>query len=468
MMSLLKSRATLRGVSLVLVVLFLNLVTSLQTGALLQGHVVLQGAKAASGDVRKVAVFVLPATDADVPSAAVLNSIVREKTGQIGDVELVPTTEARGGDVLASAEKLTDTGMAALSAGDHAAAGQTLEQAYALLLKALGAVPRRLQARIHKGMGLARFFAGDKAAARDHIRRSLLLFEKQSAAEYDYSLDAKNLYREVRQSLQDQATSTLEVRSDPPGAEVYVDHYLKGYTVSGTDLVLQNLLAGPHFVRLELDGHVVWADYVETEPAGTETVSVDLEPAADLARFRLLRDNVKAALLADRGEDPNLPALRDHLKADAILALVTESTAEGFHLKGFFIATDGAVIPVEESVVQDATLYQSLQDFTAMTIGGEYEPQEMLALDSPSGASGEVALVPMGGAEDLVINPDSPIFSGVRKEQPTPVYKKWWFWTIVGVAVAGVGTGIGFLSTGAPGGGGSGPTGGVSVQLNQF
>jgi len=118
--------------------------------------------------------------------------------------------------------------------------------------------------------------------------------------------------------------------------------------------------------------------------------------------------------------------------------------------------------------VQDATLYQSLRDLTAMTLGGEYVAQDVMALDSPAGAATEVALSPMGaGAEDLVLDPDSPIFAGTKRVEEDPVYTKWWFWTIVGVAVGGATAGIVLLST-SQGGGGGGPTGGVSVHLNRF
>lgn len=463
-----RSRAT-RAVAFAMVVLFLNLLVAVDVARLAEGGGLgLQAARAAAAASRRVGVFVLADTDKAAQTAQVLNSIIRENTRQLEDVQLMTGVTESGVELLPQIEQLADRGFQQLNDRDHVAAAATFTQAEQLVQRALSCIDRRLHARVLKGLGVAKFLAGDTATAEDRVKKALLVFPKQSAGEYDYALEVKNLYREMRRQLQDESTGTLEVTSDPAGAEVHVDHYLKGYTTAGEPLKLQNLQAGPHFVRLRLGGYDVWADYVQVDPAGTATVDATLEAAATGARFRAVLDDARSALRSGRGVEPAMKSLRSQLDATELLVVLAQESAEGFELRGFYLPPEGELVSVEESVVQDATLYQNLRDLTAITIGGEYVAQEVLALDGPAGAGADVSLAPMGaGAEDLVLNPDSPIFAGTRRAQPTPVYKEWWFWTIIGVAAAGATTGIVLLTT-SQGGGGGGPTGGVTVNLNNF
>ena len=459
------SRA-LRVTALTTAVLFLNLVVS-TTLAPLFGEIPSAWAQEGGGS-RKIAIFVLPETDGDLQIASVLNSIIRENTRQLDDVTLVSAALAEGEAGLAEAERLVDVGMEALYRRDYAVAEGQLTKALALIEAGLGAVPRRLHARVLKGLGVSYFFTGKTAEARVLIKKSLLVFEKQTAAEYAYSLEAKNLYREVRQELQDQPAGTLEVRSNPAGAAVQVDYYLKGFTLADEALVLQNLPAGPHFVRVELDGHYIWAGYVEVAPAGTATVDVPLKASPKGARLQALLGDARSALTSGRGPEHPIRGLRDLLGATEVFVALASPSPEGFQLTGFHLPPDNTLVPVDESIVQDATLYQNLRDLTALTLGGEYGTQEILALDSPAGGADEIALGTAGGGEELFLDPSSPIFEGTRKDQPVPVYKKWWFWTVLGVAVGGLTAGIVLVSTSRGGGGGGGPTGGVTVNLNSF
>jgi hypothetical protein len=464
-----RARRSLRVVAIATAVVFLNLLFALDVARLSSGAGFgVQGAWAQGAGTRRVAVFVLPAKDGDAQTAQVLNSIVRENVRQLGDVQLVTAVGTPGAELLPKIEQLADQGYSQLDRREVPQAVATFSQANDLLEKALPAVERRTHARVLKGLGVAKFLAGDAPAARDLVKRSLLIFPSQQAGEYDYSLEAKNLFRDARRELQDQATGTIEVTSLPPGAEVHVDHMLKGYTTAGDPLRLQNLQAGPHFVRVVKGGYEAWAGYVELEPAGTARVSSTLTLSPNGKRFEALRDDAMQAIRSGRGVEPALKELRRLLDASEILVVLASDSPEGFNLTGFFLPPEGEAIPVDETVVQDATLYQSLRDLTAMTLGGEYLAQDVLALDSPAGAATEVALSPMGaGAEDLVLDPDSPIFAGTRRVEDDPVYKQWWFWTIVGVAVGGATAGIVLLST-SQGTSGGGPTGGVTVNLNQF
>ncbi len=467
MTSLILPKRTLRTVSTVLVILLLNLALPLGVARINGGTSPFKSVLADSNTGRRVGVFIAPETAADQQSALVLENFLRQNTVELADVTLVTGAQATGREHLPEIRSLTDNGVAALNRGDHTEAERLLSSAYGLLQQALGVIDHRTHARILKALGVTRLFTDDKESARDLITRSLLLFEQQSAAEYDYSIDARNLYREVRQVIQDSLPGHMEISTTPGDAAIYVNYQVRGFTSETDPTVLRNLSVGPHFVRIVRDGSEIWADYVTVRPAATTRVDARLSPASEARRFEAARDDALDALRQQSDVSAAFNNLREFVGADEVLVAHARSTVEGFELQGSYMTRDGVVIPVEEVIVQDAALVQTLRAVTSMTIGGEYEDREMLALDSPTGVSRELDGVDFAGSDALFIDPDSPLFAGVGPEVAQPIYKKWWFWTIVGAAVGGAATGIALLST-SQAGSDSGPTGGVSIQLNQF
>jgi hypothetical protein len=79
----------------------------------------------------------------------------------------------------------------------------------------------------------------------------------------------------------------------------------------------------------------------------------------------------------------------------------------------------------------------------------EYRSQAQAALDAthskPSSLAAGVAAIPAEGT--------TPAGTSTGTETPTPIYKKWWFWTIVGgaaaVTILGVGIGVGVSRSGS-------------------
>jgi len=417
---------------------------------------------------RGVAVFVLPAQATDEQAAAVFNSIVRTNVGLLRGVALRSGSAADGAQLVPEIGAQADRGFALLDQRNYAGALEAFRRAEATAKRALTVVSRGLMARVTKGLGCALFLTGDRDGARDYLRRTLLIFDHQSPDEYAYSLDLKGFFREVQQEQRDLPAGAIEVRSDPAGAEVILGFDLKGFTTPNRPFVLQNLLPGNHFLRLVRDGHAVWAGFVAIKPAETTRVSETLAPTPERDRLEASLRSFEAALTAGQGAEVPLRELARLVQAGEVLGVTLGDAEGGFLLKGHFLAADGTLIDVEEYVAQDAGLIQTLRDITAMTVGGEYGEPETISLDVPAGTTAAVAVDPTEGeAEDLVLNPDSPIFRGVQRAEATPVYKKWWFWTVIGVVAAGATTGIVLLTTSDTGGGG-GPTGGVSVTLTPF
>jgi serine/threonine-protein kinase len=69
---------------------------------------------------------------------------------------------------------------------------------------------------------------------------------------------------------------SLQVSSDPAGAQVYVDGSLKGTAPTTLDLPV-----GGHEVRLSMPGHYEWEARVQVEKEGGEPLTVELIPVED-------------------------------------------------------------------------------------------------------------------------------------------------------------------------------------------
>lgn len=65
----------------------------------------------------------------------------------------------------------------------------------------------------------------------------------------------------------------LQILSRPEGAQIFVD----GALVGRTPLVIPSVTAGPHDVRLELDGHRNWGTLVRVQPGERARVAASLE-----------------------------------------------------------------------------------------------------------------------------------------------------------------------------------------------
>lgn len=71
-------------------------------------------------------------------------------------------------------------------------------------------------------------------------------------------------------------TARIEVASEPPGADLYVDGHLHGATPIALDLAL-----GPHEVRLSSPGHFDWEARLDLEREGRTPLVIHLVPMAE-------------------------------------------------------------------------------------------------------------------------------------------------------------------------------------------
>jgi len=94
----------------------------------------------------------------------------------------------------------------------------------------------------------------------------------------------------------------LNVRSTPPGADVYVDDRRVGKTAPDGTLELDQIAAGRHSIRLSHAGYQDHNEWIQLQPAASMGVSAELTVVA--ASYRVSHDHF-------RGSTPGMLAVRD-------------------------------------------------------------------------------------------------------------------------------------------------------------
>ncbi len=449
-------------VALLTATAFLNL----EVAQLLRGHFEFPAARAAES--RRIAAFLFPDKDEDRSGTAVLVSIIRNRClAEMDGVVLVDPVERGAAALFEQGKQAVEEGVAALDAKDWARARPRFEKALQVFDQATGQVDARSYARALKGLGVALFNLGSKAEAQDYVIRSLLIVPQQNADQFAYNLETKGLFRTARAAMQDTPTGNLDIKTVPDGAEIHLDFNLRGHS----PLTLSNLTAGKHHLRIVRDGFKVFEQFVDIRPGANEQMSPALVATPNRAALEAAIGEVDKALRKDRKVAEAAMQLKRVVGAQEILVAQAGVQRGAFRVHGAYYAEDGSPTDIDESIPRDATLFENLRAFSENTFAGAYRDVPAVVLDSPGGDVGAVE-VGMGdsgagtGDSDLVIDPNSPLFGDTGRAKKDPVYKKWWFWTIIGVAAAGTATGLGFLLAG--GGEGEKPGGTIRVNLSNF
>lgn len=422
-----------------------------------------RNAWAQQGGARKVGLFVLPKGQGDEQVAQFLQSIMRGNVEQLRDIELARTAPIKNADSVTRAAALVEEGQRAMAAGKTQDALRQFQGAWELLALAPGAADDRLLAQTMKGLGVASAMTGQQQEAYKYVRRSVLLWENQSAAEYGYGLETRNLFDQVMADISTDPTGALEVTSTPSGAEVYLGGQLKGYT----PLTLTSLTAGGQYVQVSADGHYQWAEFVDVPVSGQGKAEAILVPTPNRGAVDTTLGEVRRNFQPNKVNGP-LMDLQSALGSTELV--VVQATLQGstFNIDGFYMAKDGAVQPVALQVARDASLLENLKLFLSTQLQSSYEPEPTRGpLSAPVG--GEQMAPVAGSDEDLILDPNAPIFKKTGDDDEDSITKQWWFWTLIGVGVAGAATAIVLpLTLGGDDSSGSGPTGNLSLEFGSY
>jgi tetratricopeptide (TPR) repeat protein len=285
--------------------------------------------------------------------------------------------------------------------------------------------------------GLVNLGLGKKEQAGQDFQAAAALDLKFQPPPNKFSPGIRQAYQAARDSLLAAGAYRLSVLSRPEGARVTVDGVPRGVAPLEVELY-----PGPHFVRLELEDHARWT--VNIPPAVRPK-----ELKARLVRRWMdqpPRDLLEKALAATELAEEELAVLRllsGLFRSDALL-LVGLSRQERNVLLGvrLFTARPESVGKARLfNLGADPARYES-------KLRGVISTLEALAKMAPPPPASIAAAPPAGGPfalpseqpPDQTPRPEPPPGEG-QPAKGGSWYTSWWFWTAVGVAVAGAAAG---------------------------
>ncbi len=446
--------ATRRLTALLVVVLFFQL----ELSALMGGR--LQPAEArAEGPQRRVAVFVFPKGAGAIGDAQVLQTLVREEAGRLERIRVIGGAPVPARSAQTEAAELVETGLRALNARDHAAAETAYSEAYDRLSRHTGATHRRLWARTLKGLGVARVLAGNVRGGQDMMKASLNMWGDQLPAEYGFTLDVMNAFKEAQRLVAEEAAGRVAVITEPEGAEVSVGGKVRGYA----PLTVSDLAPGLHWVQASLDGYVRSSGFVEVQPGADAAQRFALVPRDNTEAYQAVIDKLKRSFRSKKSAESVVPVLAQLVGADEALAVLVSTNRKGAYVFDGWYSQGPTVVQADTTIARDAQFLGNMQAWLAGTLAAKQDlSEESMTLDAPAGAS---VVASGSGDEDLFIDPNDPILKGAEGSAAPSITSEWWFWAVVGGVAAGVTTGAILLFSGTDEG--TGPTGDLTIQLHQ-
>jgi hypothetical protein len=280
----------------------------------------------------------------------------------------------------------------------------------------------------HLYLGMSLMVLGRKQEGENFIREMIVLDSNRSQrklSQTEFPPEVIQVHRNVTKQVLSAPIGNLSVSFKPTDAKVYVDAVLQ----EGKDKAEIALPVGEHFVVVEKKGFRQFSKRILIRP-GSNPINVDLEEWQLLSPYSLERRN---NLLATE----DLFKLAADLSTNMLLLGNISSSGNGRSTVSaqLFDVRTKEFSKVERMEVADADVQFSgrkiarrLLDHLSRT--GSIIPESVAA----AGESGS----------RIKANPSKQTASPVVRERRSSkeglaIHKKWWFWTAVGVVVAGAG-----------------------------
>jgi hypothetical protein len=303
-----------------------------------------------------------------------------------------------------------------LGSREWRAAVKTLQSAIDILSRMLPYIKKQELAEAMCGYGVALHEAGDRKGARQAFNRLLVWRGDHKYDTTKYPEKLLSLFEEVKKEVGKEKRGSVEIRSDPPAAQAYVD----GRYVGVTPATAEGLVIGEHFVTLKREGFHKAVQPVMVSAKAQGAVEFKLERSA---KFLLVEEALRAV-------EKQLG--HDRLETDVD------------NLKEVLFLDHGVFVRAQRSS------------------GGKIRVETFLYdLRSRRRLSTESHEIPDGDAEKLLTKQATSLYMNVKydaeleapaeepvpiaKPAPKPIYKRWWFWTIIGGVAIAVGATTGVL-----------------------
>jgi len=414
---------------------------------------------------RRIALFVLPSSEADVEAALLIGRMMRRYAADLTDVELVTPAPIPNRSAAPRVMARVEEAYKLLNMKKTAQAVAILKEIQPLFEQVLAGIEARTVAMYYKTWGVAQALQGNVDGARSALELSLALWPEQNNLEYVYSVEVLNLFTHLQVEMSGRPSGQLDVNTIPENAVVMVDQREPEQSPAG----FRNLIKGPHLVRITLDGYEQWAGLLSVPARSTKVHEVTLTPIPDKATFDKRLVGVAQVLKGSATEvQQAMQELSDFLGVDDLLVVGAGVVGRAYEIKGHYLRKDGSVFEASRTIQRDAEFYAGVKEFLSGTfeaffglrtkvegLGGPPIDPELL---SEAGITSDTGI--------SVFDPDNPVFPEVKglKKKKKKIVEEWWFWTGIGAVVTGAVVGGVFLFTSDAGSGG--PAGTLKIDVH--
>ncbi len=426
-------------------------------------------AKAQTSIERSLGIIIVPRRAADAAAAMVARGLLRGISDRMAGQGMTraPVSSVDNPFPVADLEAMVAQGAKLMNDGKWTESLELYRDAETKLLTLLPIAPRALVARVYKGLGLSLQQNRRQMQAKEMVRRAVLLWPGQKQAEYAYNLETKNLFQQIQREIVDSPKGSLFVETSEPGAEVYIDYEFKGFS----PLQIPELTTGDHLITVILDGFNAEARFATVRGMTEERVDFFLAEAFNAPDIEALTSTIISQ--SNKGVVPGkeIETLSGLVKAtDLVVAQVymegNDFVVEGAYGQlGFNKLFKDRLPQSDELIVKAEALLAAL---TGVRPGADIA---QASLDAPSvvmPTAGSSALIDISQVgDDVMIDPDAPIFKDTgKKDKQFNVVKKWWFWTALAVGVGAI-AGVTYWGVdSARKAEGGGVTGRVNISIN--
>ena len=407
----------------------------------------------AAGELRATAALAVANDPSGQKAAATAHALLRQKVRATTGLRLLEPAEVLSGDPKTRQEETLERARAALADGRRAYDALALDDAIARLGQSvslyqkagplLGDLDELSTAFTYLGAALVLRGSADEG---ESTFAELLTINPNHQLE-DFPPTVTRIFNRALRRIDRAAAGGVEIYSTPPYASVFIDGRFEGVT----PLVLDDLLAGTHYLRLEKLGYEVHGAPLEVAPNQSITNQTRLR---DVRRGVVFRDlAARSAAEVDRaGMGGALRRLSRTLVSDVMIVVAaTQSGQDATFRAGVFdgatgdrIATRRIVLAADRSTFRRdlGRFLDGLVAVAAKQAPPDEEPVDAARPDRQRRNETEGAFG-LGRTEDRRKNaPDSrgTVGAPARRERQTPT-GTYVGWSLVGTGAAALITG---------------------------
>ena len=299
-----------------------------------------------------------------------------------------------------SGDGLVKSGKTKLAAGKYAAAAEDFDAAVESYLEAYALLPDlAVLPRAMALLGVAQLLDGEEAKASANFARSVQADLKYEQDFTEFPAKVQSAYDAARKDALAQQRIQYEVRTTPANARVYVNGVFQGLSP-----VWVKTTAGEQFITMAKHGSARRAKMLRQTLAESPAVVEELPPAKRKAAFESVSDRLSE--IFEGAVEPND---------------LTEAQGLGGATYAVALRASGTRDKMKVELALANLAGRQVVNRVSREIKWQKRDKELID-----------KLV-----DELFHIPELPAWVPPTTSAGTPVYKTWWFWTVIGVAAAG-------------------------------